>query len=278
MASLAKATYNVPYLSKLDGNLQPGQTVIIKGLATGPNNFDVNLMAGSKLELDDVPFHISCKQKDKTIIIKDFKSGKWEKEDKKKNPFKEGEPFDIRIRAHDTKFQIFCQHKELCDWEYKQPLSNINHIYILGEVELHTVSWGGKYYPVPYEVGIEGGLTPGKKLSISGLPEKKAKRFHVNLITAKGGDTALHLDIRFDEKVVVRNANIGTQWQAEEREGKIPFEKEVLFDLVIANEPYAFQVYVNDVHFCSFAHRTDPGAVRGIEVAGDVELQGVYVK
>jgi len=269
---------SVPYLCKLDGNLQPGQTLVIKGLVTGLTHFDVNLLSGSRVEADDIPLHLGFKQKERTIVINSFKQGKWEKEEKKKNPFKEHEPFDLRIRALDTKFKIFCNHKDLCELEYRQPLNNINHVYINGEVELHAVNWGGKYYPVPYEVGVEGGLTPGKRLQLSGLPEKKAKRFHVNLVSAKGGDVALHFDVRFDEKCVVRNSQMRGAWQQEEREGKMPFERDQVFDLTIANESYAFQVSVNGNHFCSFAHRVDPHNVRGLEIGGDVELQGVYVK
>lgn len=54
---------------------------------------------------------------------------------------------------------------------------------------------------MPYESGIAGeGLTPGKTLVIYGVPEKKAKRFNVNLLF-KNGDMALHLNPRFTEKV-----------------------------------------------------------------------------
>jgi hypothetical protein len=34
-----------------------------------------------------------------------FHKGEWGKEERKSNPLKKGEPFDIRVRAHDTKFQ-----------------------------------------------------------------------------------------------------------------------------------------------------------------------------
>lgn len=41
---------------------------------------------------------------------------------------------------------------------------------------------------------------------------------------------------------MVRNALQAGEWGNEEKEGKIPFEKGVGFDLTITNEPYAFQV------------------------------------
>lgn len=41
---------------------------------------------------------------------------------------------------------------------------------------------------------------------------------------------------------MIRNSLISNEWGNEEREGKIPFEKAVGFDLEIKNEEYAFQV------------------------------------
>lgn len=42
---------------------------------------------------------------------------------------------------------------------------------------------------------------------------------------------------------VVRNALTAGAWGNEEREGKMPFEKGVGFDLEIKNEEYAYQVH-----------------------------------
>lgn len=54
--------------------------------------------------------------------------------------------------------------------------------------------------PIPYETGIPAGFGVGQKLSIYGTPEKKGRRFLVNLLR-KNGDIALHFNPRFDEKV-----------------------------------------------------------------------------
>lgn len=106
------------------------------------------------------------------------------------------------------------------------------------------------------KTGIATGLGVGKTLLLFGTVEKKAKRFHVNLLR-KNGDIALHFNPRFDEKAtlmdkndeqlnkfqtVVRNSLQNNEWGNEEKEGKMPFEKGVGFDLAIQNEAYAFNV------------------------------------
>lgn len=75
--------------------------------------------------------------------------------------------------------------------------------YTLLIIYLKLNSKNTPFQPVPYESGIAGdGLTPGKALLIYGIPEKKAKRFNLNLLK-KNGDIALHLNPRFDEKVIL---------------------------------------------------------------------------
>lgn len=40
------------------------------------------------------------------IIMNSFLKGEWGKEERKSNCIKKGNRFDIRVRAHDNKFQV----------------------------------------------------------------------------------------------------------------------------------------------------------------------------
>jgi len=273
-----KESWPVPYLSHLESTgIQPGQTLIVKGKETG-ETFDLNLMNGNDVHTADIALHISVRLKDKSFVLNSKQNGTWGKEEKKKNPFKDNEPFDLRVRAHDNKFEIFANQKEIAEFDHRQPITTISHLFIDGNIELHNVTWGGKYYPVPYESKVDGKFLPSKKLFISGVPEKKGKGFAVELVNSSN-EVSFSFDIRFNEKHVVRNAQINGVWGNEEKAGaKIPFEKDIQFDLIIVNEPYSFQVYVNGQHFCAFAHRSDPNNITSFRINGDVELQGVFIK
>jgi len=267
----------LPYLSRLEGNgIEPGQTVVIKGVEIG-DHFNISFLTGANFESSEIPFHVSIRLKDKVAVLNDRTNGKWGKEEKKKEPFKEGEIVDLRIRAHDNKFEIFANLKSIAEFDYRQPINTINHLYIDGTFELNSVTWGGKYYPVPYQAGIEGGFTPGKRLVVSGLPEKKCEMFAINLLNANN-DIVLHVNPRYNKKVIIRNAMLANAWGQEEAEGKFPLTADTLFDINIVNEQHSFQVYVNGQHFCAFAHRSDPNDIKGLKIHGDVELHGVHVK
>jgi hypothetical protein len=64
----------------------------------------------------------------------------------------------------------------------------------------------------------------------------------------------------------------------EEREGKVPFEKGVGFDLVIINEQTHFEIKVNDQTFTLFAHRSDPSQIYGLQIQGDLEITGIQIR
>ncbi|VDN08019.1 unnamed protein product [Thelazia callipaeda] len=268
----------IPYRSQLQEKIEPGQTLIIKGSTIDESQrFTVNLHCKSAdFSGNDVPFHLSVRFDEGKIVMNSFMNGEWGKEERKSIPFKKGTPFDIRIRAHDDRFQVFCDQKEFKDFEHRLPLSSVTHLSVDGDLYLNQVHWGGKYYPVPYESGISQGLGVSKTLVVFLCPEKKGKRFNINLLK-RNGDIALHFNPRFDEKAVIRNALQSGEWGNEEKEGKMPFEKGVGADLRIINEEYGFQIYVNDMRFCTFAHRSDPHDITGLQIHGDVELTGIQI-
>lgn len=98
----------------------------------------------------------------------------------------------------------------------------------------------------------------------------------MNLLN-RAGDAAFHFNPRFGEKQVVRNAQTQGAWGNEEREGQFPFKKEIGFDLVIANEPYSIQIFIDGERFGTFAHRGDPNDYVALRIAGDLELTGIEV-
>uniref|UniRef100_A0A158R4D5 Galectin n=1 Tax=Syphacia muris TaxID=451379 RepID=A0A158R4D5_9BILA len=239
--------FPVPYRSLFTEPFEPGQILCVKGkTAEDSVRFTINLHnAAPDFSGHDVPLHLSFRFDEGKIVFNTFSKGEWGKEERKGNPYKKGEDVDVRIRAHDNKFSIYVDQKEIKEYEHRIPLSTVTHFSIDGDITLTNIQWGGKYYPIPFESGLGGdGLKAGQSLMISGVPEKKGKRFHVNILR-RNGDIALHFNPRFDEKTVVRNCLTNGKWQTEDREGKMPLEKGIIFDLEIRNDESNFKVSFN---------------------------------
>ncbi|VDM92498.1 unnamed protein product [Litomosoides sigmodontis] len=272
--------FKLPYRSKLTERIAPGQTLIVKGKALDhAKKFDVGLHRDSpELNGGDIPLHISMSFSKRKISFNTFTNNNWGKTERQKLPFKKGNAFDLRIRAHNSKFVIYCNGREVKIFDYRVPLQWVTYVSVDGDTVIDHVQWGGKYYPVPYESGIiDGGLLPGKSLCITGMPYKHSKRFNINLLK-QNGDIVLHFNPRLDKKVVVRNALIGGVWGKAERDGKTPFKKDKMFDIQLKNEDCAIQMFVNGKRFGKFALRSGAEDIVGIQIQGDVEISGIQIQ
>jgi len=266
----------MPFRSKLQERIEPGQTLSVKGRAHSTSKaFSINFLRGGDFEQGDRALHVSVRFDEKKVVLNTHEHGKWGKEERHSHHMKQGDKFDIRIRTHADRFQIFFNGEEFAKYDHRMPVSSIDHFSVEGDCEITHVHWGGKYYPVPFESHITGELNPGRRLTIYGIVDKKCKFFVINL--KKGHDIVLHFNPRLDDKHVIRNSFIGGVWGNEEKEGKMVFHKEHIFDIEIANESYGFQIFVNGELYCSFAHRSEPQGVNGLEIKGDVELTGIVV-
>lgn len=262
----------VPFLRSLEGRYDVGQSVFLKGAVLG-ERFHINIQAGEKIDGSDIPLHISIRPDEKKFVVNSLAGGNWGKEERHSLNFKEGDEFDIRIRALEDKFQIYSQGKEVFTFDYRAPLVTCSHLNIDGAVELHHVSWEGRFYEMPYQSAISG-LGAGKSVYVSGLIDKKANRFNINL--KAGNDFALHVNPRFDEKVIVRNYSQGDKWGAEERDGEFNLKKDRTFDIIISCTASGYEIYVDGVPYCSFPQHIPVSKVDQITIEGDIELQGVH--
>ncbi|XP_062407774.1 galectin-9-like [Sardina pilchardus] len=131
-------------------------------------------------------------------------------------------------------------------------------------------------YTVPYKSVINGGLYPGRTITIQGVINGGAKRIAVNL--RHRGGIALHYNPRFDENVVVRNSQVHQKWGSEERAGGMPFRRGQQFTLTIVCSPQSYNVMVNGNQVHSFRHRHSTlQEINTLEVDGDLTLNSVTV-
>ncbi|TKR73607.1 hypothetical protein L596_020901 [Steinernema carpocapsae] len=270
--------HSLPVNVDLKQQIRPGETVKINGTANeDAKRFDVNFAYNFDSYMTQnnlIILHISVRYEEKKIVFNTHSNGAWGKEERVSNPFKRGEHFDLRIRAHSDVYEITANHKEIHSFHARLPLQEVRKINIDGDITLDQLEWGGAYHAVPYQQGFPfGSLRAGSKVYVSG---NASGDFSINLLNHQN-ERIFHFNPRFSEKKVVRNADLNGTWGQEEREGKFPFHKNEGFDVTIVNEPYAIQVYVNDQQFCAFSHRTHNPMddYVGLSIEGKVELTSV---
>lgn len=280
MSVLKRSKLPMPYLSKLQGNVQPGQSIFIKGHLKG-GRFDITLHTGPNVagaNRDNIALVLSGRVDDNKFVLNTYKNGEWGKEERHKFNLKKDEDFDLRIRCHAEGFEVWSEGKDVATYEYRIPLIEVNHIYVVGEIDLYRCSWEGRYYPVPFQTAVpQGAIKPGALLYIAGVVDKKADRFEIDLKSAN--DFVLHINPRLKEKHIIRNSCRGGVWDdVDEREieGDFPFEKGHAFDMVVEVEPEHYKLYVDGKPIATYRHRLPLDSVDNLVIEGDIDIQGVH--
>lgn len=121
-------------------------------------------------------------------------------------------------------------------------------------------------------------LTLGRLYTIQGSLIDKPHRFSVNfLIGGRKGNIALHIDHRFDQRVIVRNSFVSDAWQTEERAGGIPLACGQKFTMLVLIENARFMIAYNNKHFTEFLHRLPPILIDTLSICGDVQMS-MYIE
>ncbi|KAF7639365.1 Galectin [Meloidogyne graminicola] len=271
---------SVPYTARLLSELQPPQTLLIQGdVLPDANRFAINLLSDCtevNPHMGSVPLHVNIRFDENSVVLNSFNAGEWEKEERHSNPFNRGEPFDIRIRVHEERFELIANKQHLADFKHRYSFRKINHMQIIGDITLSTVHWGGRYFEMPFQSTFHGdSLKSGQRVFVYSIAKGD---FSVNFV-GENGDMLFHLNPRFTENQIVRGSQKNGTWGEEEREGKFPLKKGEAVDIAIHNEPYSIQVFINGNHYCTFAHRIeDPNnEYKFLRIEGNIELTGVEV-
>lgn len=109
------------------------------------------------------------------------------------------------------------------------------------------------------------------------LIKQFSNRCQINIQTGAAlkprDDVALHVSLRPQEHVIVRNHCQNGNWGSEERFGGCPIGANQLFDLVIVAEATQFKILINNTHFCTFKYRLAIHMANYISISGGCEIQ-----
>lgn len=136
------------------------------------------------------------------------------------------------------------------------------------------------YSPVvPFLGLIPGGLRHGSMVRIKGIINNHGERCQINIQTGAAlnprDDVTLHLSIRPNESVIVRNTLQNQVWGAEERYGGCPINYGQSFDVLVLVEVNQYKIAVNGVHFCTFNHRLSVHSARYVSISGGCVVHSI---
>ena len=138
--------------------------------------------------------------------------------------------------------------------------------------------------PLPIVRILENGFEPGSLISISAKMSQGCQRFYINLQTGKPSleaDIALHFNPRLDGNVTILNSKRNGEWMVEEKQSLCvnqedggvvkAFVENQGVQIVIKSEEGFFNIFVNGMAFCRFAHRVKPEEITHVRLQGDFE-------
>ncbi|XP_025926045.1 galectin-9 [Apteryx mantelli] len=297
---------SIPFTGTIPDGLQDNMLVTVTGsvLQTG-DRFSMNFQCGTcQSPRADIAFHFNPRfEKGGYIVCNSLQKDRWGKEERKyEMPFAKGQPFEIQILFRNEVYMVTVNGKHLLDYKSRIPFSRVDTITVSENVDLELINFevfaslppGPLYdinltvpsgpfqpphdYTMPYSVPVSGGIYPTKNIIISGTIPPSAKRFHVNL--KAGEDIALHVNPRFEEKVIVRNTLLNRSWGKEERSlpSKMPLSQGQNFSIWIYCDAQCFKMATNGQHQFDYKHRIpNLQQIDTLEVCGDVTLTQVQV-
>ncbi|KAF4118163.1 hypothetical protein G5714_000214 [Onychostoma macrolepis] len=245
------------------------------------DTFEVNLQYGS-----DVILHFNPRYEGGSGYIVHNTNQKcvWGEEEREyKTPFPRGQAFALQILVTQESYKINVNGKPFSEYKHRMPFSRVDHIYVIGNVELSLVAFqylAPHYaarpgsFTMPYKSIIYGGVQPGKVIIIQGVISPHAQRicFILRYITG----IALEYSLRFDENVVVRNTYDDGTWGKEERCGCMPFKRGQPLQVIIFCTHQNFEIFSNGEKVHTYNHRySNLEYIDVLDICGDVQLSFV---
>ncbi|XP_075042935.1 galectin-4-like [Mixophyes fleayi] len=127
----------VPFHASIRGGMFPKRTVVVKGMVkSNAKSFGINLKAGFS---NDIIFHLNPRLNKSTVIRNHCINGVWGEEEKDlaKNPFKQGEYFDVSVRSGVNNFKVFINGSH--SFNYASRMANmqqVDTVEVEGDVKL----------------------------------------------------------------------------------------------------------------------------------------------
>ncbi|KAB5543290.1 hypothetical protein PHYPO_G00077370 [Pangasianodon hypophthalmus] len=303
----------LPFTGCIQGGLFEGKTVTVTGrVLAGAERFCVNLQCGTKAS-SDIALHFNPRYVGNSghVVCNTLQKSCWGSEQRTNHtPLPRGSDFTITFLVNRDSYSVIVNGAHFLEYLHRLPVSRVNAISVDGGVDITSItfqnpatSWVAQpsfahtvkssyaspgvcatpppysppcAYVLPYKTIIQGGLYPGRAITVQGCINHNADRFCINLRYNSG--IAFHFNPRFNENVVVRNSLMKECWGHEERSGGMPFYRGQQFTVNITCDTQCYRITVNGIQMFTYNHRHFLlQQIDILEVEGNISVSSVTV-
>lgn len=87
----------------------------------------------------------------------------------------------------------------------------------------------------------------------------------------------LHISVRPQENVIVRNHFKNQAWGSEERHGGCTIQPHQSFEIAVTAEHSMYRITVNGQYLCTFSHRLPLNLVRYVSISGTCTISHILI-
>ncbi|KAH9489413.1 hypothetical protein Btru_037651 [Bulinus truncatus] len=274
--------YTVPHVEAIPFTLEDLKQIVIEGVPTlNCNSFNINLCTGKDIATCDTALHFNPRFNLGLVVLthKLKDQSYYSTEERKEGiPFTRGVGFQLRIIVKKDAYQIVVNNTTF-SYSHRVPKENVKYLHILGDITISQIHYMD-LKSVPYYAPIPLNLTEGIEMFFEGVPHQNCKSYCLDLYTGDNFDTcdtALHFEVKFDEKVVSMTHRVkGGGWGPVEKHGGVPLKQCDVLHLKIMVRKEAYQIVVNNTTF-TFSHRVAIETVCYLSFNGDIEISKVSI-
>uniref|UniRef100_A0A7E4VXI4 Galectin n=1 Tax=Panagrellus redivivus TaxID=6233 RepID=A0A7E4VXI4_PANRE len=246
-----------PFILRLPDRLYAGQTIFIDGkTAENPILISFNLLAGTTDVSDnngEVAMHWTQQYTYGLGFVTVKINGQWDPNVLQIGLLPANKEFKIALRVLEDSFEIFKEGVRFDFFAHKVPIDIIDHIEIIGDVEINALRVVGRHFPFPFRTKFHGtNLMLNDRIRIEG---RSCSWFLFSILDAKK-EVAFQWFVNISAKKTTRNAVVNGTWGQNEKDGPWYFPPEgYIFVLEIVNEEEHLSLMVNGNAFATFKHR-----------------------
>ncbi|KAK3570676.1 hypothetical protein QTP86_024983 [Hemibagrus guttatus] len=248
----------IPYTGPISGGIKPGMALFIQGTVNPSANQLVISFQNGQSDNADIAFLFNP-QFDQYLYLNSYKNNVWDKEELVYDrPFIRGEHLIVVIVINNEGYEDWSASSFFKEQSKTTGVGSSSSGMLVIPTEISNPVIQPQ---IPYTGPVSGEIKPGMAL------------FSINILAgqSKTDDVLLTFNPRIGHYLYLNSFRNGV-WEKEQLAPDKPFAKGTAFNLLISVSSQGYEMYVNGLKHCTFAHRIPFERITALHIWGDVNI------